>query len=57
LRRIGPGRTPQPAVTNDLGDFQIDLTNVGTKPFDHADLGGPDVLYWLKTYGEQRGWI
>lgn len=48
---------PRYARLYDLGDFQIDLTNLRTKPFEYADLGGPDVLYWLKSYGEERGWI
>ncbi|MFJ7566727.1 hypothetical protein ACIQW9_07190 [Herminiimonas sp. NPDC097707] len=40
----------------EFGGIAIDLTSVGTKQFEYADIGGPDVLYWLKQYGDEHIW-
>jgi hypothetical protein len=40
----------------EIGGVRIDLSAVGTKRFEYQDLGGPDVLFWLKQYGDQTVW-
>jgi hypothetical protein len=40
----------------EFGGTSIDLRNVGNKNFEYSDIGGPDVLFWLKQYGEQNVW-
>ncbi len=40
----------------EFGGITIDLRNVGNKHFEYNDIGGPDVLFWLKQYGEQNVW-
>ena len=39
-----------------FGDIQVDLSNVNNKPFEYADLGGPDVLFHMKAYGDRHLW-
>lgn len=39
-----------------FGGISIDLSHVGNKHFEYIDIGGPDVLFWLKQYGEQNVW-
>lgn len=36
--------------------ISIDLSRVGNKHFEYADIGGPDVLFWLKEYGDRHVW-
>jgi len=38
------------------GRIQVDLTAVGTKPFEYPDIGGPEVLFWMKEYGDRNVW-
>lgn len=40
----------------EFGGISIDLGHVGNKNFEYSDLGGPDVLFWLKQYGDQNVW-
>jgi hypothetical protein len=40
----------------EFGGIRVDLSSVGSKRFEYADLGGPDVLFWMKTYGESHVW-
>lgn len=40
----------------EFGGISIDLRHVGNKNFEYIDLGGPDVLFWLKQYGDQNVW-
>lgn len=47
---------PRFARVYDFGGMRIDLTQVGTKAFEYQDIGGPDVLFWMKNYGEQNIW-
>jgi hypothetical protein len=39
-----------------FGGIRVDLTNVGNKLFDYADIGGPEVLFWMKDYGQKFVW-
>lgn len=39
-----------------FGGISIDLSQVGDKHFEYADIGGPDVLFWLKEYGDCNVW-
>lgn len=39
-----------------FGGIQIDLSSVGTKVFEYQDVGGPEVLFWLKHYGQLNAW-
>jgi hypothetical protein len=47
---------PRYARLYDFGGIRIDLSNVGTKHFEYNDLGGPDVLFWIKDYGGKHVW-
>jgi hypothetical protein len=47
---------PKYARPYDFGGIRIDLSNVGDKNFEYADLGGPDVLFWMKQYGDHHVW-
>jgi hypothetical protein len=40
----------------EFGGIRIDLTSVGTKRFEYQDIGGPDVLFSMKTYAETYLW-
>ncbi|MBK5436603.1 hypothetical protein JFV30_06930 [Pseudomonas sp. TH32] len=40
----------------EFGGIRIDLTDVGTKRFEYQDIGGPDVLFLMKTYAETHLW-
>jgi hypothetical protein len=40
----------------EFGGISIDLRLVRSKHFEYSDIGGPDVLFWLKHYGEQNIW-
>jgi hypothetical protein len=40
----------------EFGGIRVDLTNVGTKNFEYRDIGGPDVLFHMKAYGESHVW-
>lgn len=40
----------------DFGGIRVDLSNVGTKRFEYQDIGGPDVLFFMKSYGETTAW-
>ena len=44
------------ARTYQFGGIQVDLTTVGTKPFEYSDIGGPEVLFWMKKYGDRNVW-
>ena len=39
-----------------FGGIRIDLSSVGTKMFKYQDIGGPEVLFWLKHYGQSNAW-
>ena|SRR5688572_18478561 len=40
-----------------FGNIQIDLSKAGNnKPFEYSDIGGPEVLFWMKAYGEKHVW-
>jgi hypothetical protein len=47
---------PRYARSYEFGGIRIDLTNVGDKLFEYHDIGGPDVLFTLKKYGENHVW-
>ncbi len=48
--------SPRFARAYEFGEIRVDLSNVGTKPFEYQDLGGPEVLFWMKKYGESNVW-
>ena len=39
-----------------FGSITIDLSGVGTRRFEYQDIGGPEVLFWLKEYGQSNAW-
>jgi len=47
---------PRFARAYEFGGIRIDLTNVGTKHFECADIGGPDVLFQMQKFGSARIW-
>ena len=47
---------PMYARAYEFGGIRIDLSGVGTKGFEYSDIGGPDVPFWLKQYGDQNVW-
>lgn len=40
----------------EFGGIRIDLSQVGTKRFEYEDIGGPDVLFWMKNFGDTNVW-
>lgn len=44
------------ARSYEFGGIRVDLTNVGTKHFEYIDIGGPDVLFGMKQYGDRHVW-
>lgn len=40
----------------EFGGLRVDLSNVGNKRFEYADLGGLDALFWMKVYAEKHVW-
>lgn len=44
------------ARSYEFGDIRIDLAAVGTKGFEYSDIGGPDVLFRMKEYGNRNLW-
>ena len=47
---------PRFARVYQFGGIKIDLSGVGTKRFEYKDIGGPEVLFWLKQYGQSSAW-
>jgi hypothetical protein len=47
---------PRFARMYEFGGTRIDLSTVGTKRFEYQDIGGPDVLFHLKEYGDAAVW-
>ena len=47
---------PRFARSYEFGGIRVDLSNVGTKRFEYQDIGGPDVLFCMKSYGESTAW-
>jgi hypothetical protein len=37
----------------EFGGIHVDLTHVGSKHFEYSDIGGPEVLFWMKDYGQE----
>jgi len=48
---------PRFARTYEFGGIQVDLTNVWKKHFEYADIGGPEMLFHMKQFGETRVWL
>jgi hypothetical protein len=40
----------------DFGPVHVDLTNVHGKAFDYHDIGGPEVLFWMRDFAEEKVW-
>ena len=40
----------------EFGGIRVDLTHVGNKHFEYKDIGGPEVLFWMKDYGQSVAW-
>jgi len=40
----------------EFGGIRVDLSAVGTKPFEYSDIGGVEVLFWMKEYGDSSVW-
>jgi len=47
---------PRYARVYEFGGLSVDLTDVGNKPFEYADIGGPDVLFRMREYAEAKLW-
>ena len=47
---------PRYARAYDFGGIRIDLSKVGTKDFEYSDIGGPDVMFALKQFGDKNVW-
>lgn len=45
------------ARSYEFGPVRVDLSNVGSKHFEYADIGGPDVLFRMKDFGAARVWL
>lgn len=40
----------------EFGLVNVDLTNLNGKAFDYHDIGGPEVLFWMRDFAEQKIW-
>lgn len=47
---------PRLARVYEFGGIRVDLSQVGTKHFEYSDIGGPDVLFWMKDFGQRHVW-
>ena len=39
-----------------FGRVNVDLTNLHGRPFSYRDIGGPEVLFWMRDYGDSFVW-
>ena len=39
-----------------FGPVSVDLTSLNGQRFDYRHIGGPEVLFWMKEYGETVVW-
>jgi hypothetical protein len=49
-------RNPAHARVYNIEGMAIDLSRVHGKHFEYVDIGGPDVLFMLKGYGDRNVW-
>jgi hypothetical protein len=42
--------------TYDFGSVKADLTGRHGQTFDYSHIGGPEVLFWMRNFGEQHVW-
>lgn len=47
---------PRYARIYEFGGIRVDLAHVGNKHFEYADIGGPDVLFRMRDFGDDRVW-
>lgn len=47
---------PRYARVYEFGGIRVNLSNVGNKTFEYADIGGPEVLFWMKHYAQFKVW-
>jgi len=40
----------------EFGGIKVDLNAVCTKLFEYSDIGGVEVLFWMKAYGDRSVW-
>lgn len=40
----------------EFGPVSVDLSNLNGQPFNYQDIGGPEVLFWMKEYAEKNLW-
>lgn len=40
----------------EFGPVSVDLTGLHGQPFSYKDIGGPEVLFWMKDYAELKLW-
>lgn len=40
----------------DFGPVHVDLSHRDGTPFDYHHLGGPEVLFWMRDYGDANVW-
>lgn len=45
---------PRYARQYKFGSIHVDLTNVGSQPFEYEDIGGLEVFLFMKRYAEQH---
>ena len=47
---------PRYARCYSFGGINVDLSQVGLGPFNYKDIGGPEVLIWMKNYAQKTVW-
>lgn len=40
----------------EFGDVRVDLKNIGRKHFEYEDIGGPDVVFYMRDFGARFVW-
>lgn len=49
-------RNPDFLGKYEFGPVSVDLTGLHGKAFSYKDIGGPEVLFWMKDYAEEKLW-
>lgn len=49
-------RNPTLRRKYEFGPVSVDLTELHGERFDYRDIGGPEVLFWMKDFAQERLW-
>lgn len=49
-------RNPLLCRMYEFGSISVDLSKLNGERFDYRHIGGPEVLFWMKEFAEERVW-